>query len=68
MLRFFTNVSLIVFRLNFDISFNDFCIKDLQANEAQLTSNLEHSLMLVTALNPIIGYDNAAKVAKKAHH
>jgi len=32
-----------------------------------ITSNLEQSLMLVTALNPHIGYDNAAKIAKKAH-
>jgi fumarate hydratase class II len=34
---------------------------------AAITRNLENSLMLVTALNPHIGYDNAAKIAKKAH-
>ena len=34
---------------------------------AAINKNLENSLMLVTALNPIIGYDNSAKIAKKAH-
>jgi len=48
--------------------FLDHCVVGLVANEAQLTHYLNHSLMLVTALNPKIGYDNAAKVAKKAHH
>ena len=38
----------------------------LQANEAQLKKNVEQSLMLVTALNPVIGYDRAAKVAQTA--
>jgi len=43
------------------------CVSGLTANESQLAHYLDHSLMLVTALNPKIGYDNAAKVAKKAH-
>ncbi len=48
-------------------SFTDNCIVGIQANEINLKKNLENSLMLVTALNPHIGYDNAAKAAKKAH-
>ncbi|KAL0483168.1 fumarate hydratase, class II [Acrasis kona] len=48
-------------------SFVDHCVKDLEANEEQITKYVTQSLMLVTALNPKIGYDNAAKVAKKAH-
>ncbi|MCX7342887.1 MAG: class II fumarate hydratase, partial [Proteobacteria bacterium] len=47
-------------------SFQVNCIEGIQVNQKQLEENLEKSLMLVTALNPIIGYDNAAKVAKKA--
>lgn len=47
--------------------FLDHCVVGLEANEGQLSHYLGHSLMLVTALNPTIGYDNAAKVAKKAH-
>ncbi len=39
----------------------------IEPNLARLKENLERSLMLVTALNPHIGYDNAAKIAKKAH-
>ena len=39
----------------------------LSANEAKIAEHLENSLMLVTALNPHIGYDNAAKIAKNAH-
>jgi fumarate hydratase class II len=49
------------------VSFNDNCVVDIQPNMAAITRNLENSLMLVTALNPHIGYDNAAKIAKKAH-
>ncbi len=48
-------------------SFTDNCVVGIKANEANIKKNLENSLMLVTALNPHIGYDNAAKVAKKAH-
>ncbi|MCH7635676.1 MAG: class II fumarate hydratase [Proteobacteria bacterium] len=47
-------------------SFAENCVTGIVANEARLTELLERSLMLVTALNPHIGYDNAAKVAKKA--
>jgi fumarate hydratase class II len=43
------------------------CIEGLQANEARIAELVERSLMLVTALAPEIGYDNAAKIAKHAH-
>ncbi len=48
-------------------SFTDNCVIGIQANEARIDQLLNESLMLVTALNPHIGYDNAAKIAKKAH-
>lgn len=48
-------------------SFCDNCVAGITANELNIKKHLENSLMLVTALNPVIGYDNAAKVAKKAH-
>jgi len=48
-------------------SFADNCVIGITANKARIQQQLEQSLMLVTALNPHIGYDNAAKVAKKAH-
>jgi fumarate hydratase class II len=48
-------------------SFVDNCLKDLKPNKARITQLMNDSLMLVTALNPHIGYDNAAKTAKKAH-
>ncbi len=48
-------------------SFTNNCIVGIEANKKNIQKNLENSLMLVTALNPHIGYDNAAKVAKKAH-
>lgn len=48
-------------------SFTDNCVVGIEANEARITQLMNESLMLVTALNPHIGYDNAAKVAKKAH-
>jgi len=47
--------------------FNDFCASGIEANRPRIEENLGRSLMLVTALNPHIGYDNAAKIAKKAH-
>ncbi len=47
-------------------SFNDHCASGIEANEKTIAKYIEHSLMLVTALNPHIGYDNAAKIAKKA--
>ena len=48
-------------------NFNEFCAVGIEPNHARLDENLNRSLMLVTALNPHIGYDNAAKIAKKAH-
>ncbi len=48
-------------------SFTDNCVVGIEANKKNIEKHLENSLMLVTALNPHIGYDNAAKVAKKAH-
>ena len=48
-------------------NFNEFCAVGIEANRARIDQNLSRSLMLVTALNPHIGYDNAAKIAKKAH-
>ena len=50
------------------VSFNDNCAVGIQANRENMHYNLHHSLMLVTALNPYIGYENAAKTAKKAFH
>jgi len=43
------------------------CVNGIEANEKRITELLNNSLMLVTALNPYIGYDNAAKIAKNAH-
>ena len=48
-------------------SFIDNCLAGLKANRETMHNNLHNSLMLVTALNPYIGYENAAKVAKKAY-
>ncbi|MBC8287672.1 MAG: class II fumarate hydratase [Nitrospinae bacterium] len=48
-------------------SFNDHCVVGIEPNRTQIKKHLNGSLMLVTALNPHIGYDNAAKVAKKAY-
>jgi len=48
-------------------TFTRFCVEGLEPNEARIRQHLENSLMLVTALNPLIGYDKAASVAKKAH-
>jgi len=48
-------------------SFNEHCAVGIEANQTVIQGYLNNSLMLVTALNPHIGYDNAAKVAKKAH-
>ena len=49
------------------VSFTDNCAVGIEANKERIAHNLENSLMLVTALNTHIGYDNAAKIAKKAH-
>ena len=47
--------------------FTEFCVEGLEPDYDQIRQHLENSLMLVTALNPHIGYDRAAEVAKKAH-
>src|SRR5690606_22648811 len=48
-------------------SFRQHLVVGLEPNTARIAENLERSLMLVTALTPLIGYDNAAEIAKKAH-
>jgi fumarate hydratase, class II len=48
-------------------SFTEHCVVGTEANKVQIKKHLDNSLMLVTALNPHIGYDNAAKIAKTAH-
>lgn len=48
-------------------SFTDNCVQGIQANVGKIESIMRESLMLVTALNPHIGYDKAAKIAKTAH-
>ena len=49
------------------VSFTDNCVVGIEAREENIAAALERSLMLVTALAPKIGYDNAAKIAKTAH-
>ncbi|MFD2161556.1 class II fumarate hydratase [Paradesertivirga mongoliensis] len=49
------------------VSFNDHCAIGIEPNYAGIKKHVDNSLMLVTALNPHIGYENAAKIAKKAH-
>lgn len=49
------------------ISFNKNCVSGITANKEKMNSNLHNSLMLVTALNPYIGYENSAKTAKYAY-
>lgn len=49
------------------VSFNDHCAIGIEPNTSFIKRHLENSLMLVTALNPHIGYENAAAIAKKAH-
>ncbi len=49
------------------VSFHDHCVVGIRANTEKMHGNLHNSLMLVTALNPYIGYENAAKTAKKAY-
>ncbi|MDX2073581.1 MAG: class II fumarate hydratase [Alphaproteobacteria bacterium] len=49
------------------VSFTENCVNGIEANKERITQLMNDSLMLVTALNPHIGYDNAAKIAKKAH-
>ena len=50
------------------MSFTDHCVTGIEAREDNIKASLDRSLMLVTALAPEIGYDNAAKIAKTAHH
>ncbi len=47
-------------------NFNEYCVKGIKANKLKIKEHLDNSLMLVTALAPKIGYDNAARIAKKA--
>ena len=49
------------------VSFADHCVAGIEADAARIERSMRRSLMLVTALNPHIGYDNAARIAKKAH-
>lgn len=49
-------------------SFNTHCATGITANTTRIQQHLQNSLMLVTALNPYIGYDKASEIAKKAHH
>ena len=48
-------------------SFRERCVSGIRANREKMKENVERSLMLVTALSPKIGYENAAKTAQKAH-
>ncbi len=48
-------------------SFNNHCVNGIEPNQERIEENLRNSLMLVTALNPHIGYENAARIAKKAY-
>jgi fumarate hydratase class II len=48
-------------------SFREHCVLGIEPNAERIRKNVDESLMLVTALNPHIGYDNAAKIAKTAH-
>jgi fumarate hydratase class II len=49
------------------MSFADHCVAGIRPNTARIVALVEQSLMLVTALAPVIGYDNAAAIAKAAH-
>ena len=50
------------------VSFHDHCVCGIRSNKEKMRGNLHNSLMLVTALNPYIGYENAAKTVKKAYN
>ena len=50
------------------LSFSTKCLKNIKVNKKIIDENLNNSLMLVTALSPKVGYDNAAKIAKKAYN
>ena len=47
-------------------SFREFLVEGAELNEGRLTENIDHSVMMVTALTPVIGYDEAAKIAHLA--
>ena len=49
-------------------SFTKYCAVGIEANKTKIDYYLENSLMLITALNQVIGYDKAAQIAKKAYH
>jgi fumarate hydratase, class II len=49
-------------------SFHDRCAKGIEPNEKRIREHLDNSLMLVTALNPHIGYEKAAQISLKAYH
>ena len=49
------------------VSFEQFCVRDIQPNQSQLKANVDKSLMLVTVLTPHIGYDHAAEIVKAAN-
>jgi len=49
------------------VSFKNNCVDGMEPNRESIDAHLQKSLMLVTALNPHIGYDQAARIAKKAH-
>jgi fumarate hydratase class II len=49
-------------------AFRQYCVEGLTANQDKIAEYLNHSLMLVTALNPIIGYDKSAQIAHQAFH
>jgi fumarate hydratase class II len=49
------------------VSFGERCVSGIRANREKMKENVERSLMLVTAISPRIGYENAAKTAQKAH-
>ncbi|MDP1635917.1 MAG: class II fumarate hydratase, partial [Gallionellaceae bacterium] len=48
-------------------SFEEYCVRGIEANKERISELMERSLMLVTALTPHIGYDRAAEIAKRAH-
>ena len=62
--NFLQSVRLLTDAMN---SFNQRCLSGLKANKDKMAENLQNSLMTVTALNPHIGYENAARVAKLAY-
>ena len=63
----FNNLQSIQLLADASVSFTDNCVVGIEANTGRIDELMRSSLMLVTALNPHIGYDKAAKIAKKAH-